>query len=226
MPISAFTLAAASSLLMNQAAVNTPEEVVHAAAILGINAETMASAGVYGSEVTTVLNRIRDSFADVDSYESAMMAASAAQNEIFGANAELRLNPDDAEAAAGLATATAALSTALSSAALTRSSLIDTVFQGVATHQHWAAVFEAPSILMAAPPEFRHAVLSDEQAAELAWAVRLSERFGDGPGDLPIEASALLTAANGNTNCQLARTWITTHTTSNQLAITQWVNTP
>lgn len=223
MPLSTLAAAFLCTLPLNQVSNNPPEQVVKAAAMLGIDAHTLACAGVHGGEVGHLLDRLDEHFDDYLSCMAAQEDAHAAQNEIFTANAALRLDPADTEAASRLTAAEAALDLAIQQSAARRDALILTLMSGLADAGHRSVVFGASPRLTDVPGEFRHAAGSDEEARVLAWAVRLRDRVGS--SDLPPEASAVLTAAEGMTIVQTARLWRTTQSTPNQLAIEQWVLT-
>lgn len=202
----------------------TPEEVVSAAAFLGIDARSMASAGIVGAEVATLLDRLELDYADYEAYLGDLGSVADAHDDLFGARAACRLDPADQAALTAFNHATSTLATAESDAASKRSALISAICDALATTQEIQDALIDPDLKAVTDPAYRHACDTAEEARRLSWALRLRDRLG-GSEDLPPQAAAEINAAESLVAVQTAIQAVTTHATPNQLAISQWIAT-
>lgn len=208
-----------------QPEVPAPTEVVFAAARLGLDARTLACAGIHGSEVVDLLDEFVqrwESYAQLVVYEAGWADA---QNDAFAANAALRLDAGDQQAALDLADALQRAGSARTSMESARTELIEDLVGSSTSSQAAQAVLLASPAACALPAAYRFAAAGDSEAACLGWALVMEAHAQDYDADIPVDARAELTAARSLAAVQVALQHESAQTQPNQLAIDQWMLT-
>lgn len=198
----------------------TTAEVLEAAMVLGMNAETLACADIHGSEVTTVLDRLAADFDAFQTYRASLTGASEAYNAMIQARAATRLDPTDTQLADAFATAITQFEGAQDSAEQLRQSLVRDLTESLADSGAAIAVIQC-SFSCSVPAAYRPAGLVGDEARVLGWALRL--RDCNPTGSMPGEATAAISAAESQTSVQLAMLRRNQHTLANQSTIDEWV---
>lgn len=202
----------------------SPEQVVLAAEHLGLSAESLAAAGIYGSEVGEVLDRLLEEYGSFQSYTGHLEDTEAAHRSVAELRAACRLDPTDEEAATDLASALSTAASAESQARSERGSLLEVLCEDLATGPCTLAIFVSEHAQRLCVPAYRHAIADAEDAAQLCWAVRMSGRFEGSPSDLPAGVDAIMSSAESNVSVQTAAVWMASNSVANQAAIDTWTN--
>lgn len=197
----------------------TTMEVLEAAALLGINAETLACADISGSEVTTLLDRLAGDFDAFQTYMASLREVSEAYTSMIQARSAARLDPTETQLAEALEAMTAQFGGAQASAEQLRQNLLLDLTESLADSEVAIAVIRCPSSC-AVPAAYRPAELAGDQARVLGWALRLLDC--NPTGSMPSEATAAITAAESQTSVQLAMLRRDLHTAANQVALDAW----
>lgn len=197
----------------------TTTEVLEAAMVLGMNAETLACADIHGSEVTTVLDRLAADFEAYQTYRTSLAAAAEAYDAMIRARAATRLDPSDTQLSDDFAAAVTQFEGAQDSTEQLRQSLLLDLTASLTGSELAIAVIRCP-FSCAMPAAYRPTGLVGEEARVLGWALRL--RDCNPTGSLPGEATAAISAAESQTSVQLAMLRRDQHTTANQSTIDGW----
>lgn len=197
----------------------TTAQVLEAATMLGMNAETLACADIHGSEVTTVLDRLAADFEAFQTYRASLTGASEAYDAMIRARAATRLDPADIQLSDDFAAAVTQFEGAQDSAEQLRQGLLLDLTASLTGSELAIAVIRCP-FSCAVPAAYRPAGLAGDEARVLGWALRL--RDCNPTGSMPGEATAAISAAESQTSVQLAMLRRDQHTTANQSTIDEW----
>lgn len=222
MPLT-LTLTLVGLCLSTTAAPSNSQDVTDAMLALGLSAESLACLDVTGDEPATVLDRLveeYDLYSQLLSYQASMLAQ---QRIVFDANATLRDMAQDESALLALSQGQTQLSTLSTLITQTRSVLIDTLLDGVADATLIDPVLDAQGYALRLPSAYRIAVDTDQEAKELAWALRMEDMADATDSDLPSSANTAIQAAEGQYPVQSALARVSSQQAANQAVIDQWV---
>ncbi len=223
------TITLLSAATYCHAATSTPpsnRDVAQAAAVLGFTPDALAVMDVYGGEVTTLLLRLTEHYADFQSLQGDSLQLSLAITNQRMAEATLRSDPDDEDAQALLNQAISTRAALVPSIDQARDSLVDTLLVDLAEAGLVAQVIGVEGDLLKLPPAYRLAVSTQDEAQTLAWALKLErtlERIDDPEAQMPQDATNAINAAESQYNVQLGITRTNTHAQDNRLRLEQWM---
>ncbi len=205
------------------AAPSDGREVADALSALGLTSESLACLDVTGEEPATVLDRLVEEYESYELLQSYQASMLAQQRVVFEANATLRDMAEDEAAQQVLFQAQSQLSTLSSSITQTRAALIDTLLDGLADETMISPVLDTEGYALRLPSAYRLAVDTDQEAQELAWALRMEEMADAAESDLPSAADTAIQAAEGQYAVQTALARVSSQQAANQTAIDQWI---
>lgn len=220
---SACALSATASLA--SAAPQNANEVVQAFNALGLNAESLASIDVIGTEPATALDRLVDEFASYELIESLQSQIFDHQRTIHTANSILRDHADDVEARQALEQAEVQVILLSNQAHDTRVALVGTILDGLADLSLIAPVVHVAGPTQQLPPAYRVAVDTADEAKLLVWALKMQTMAQSSEFDLSSEASQAIGQAHAQFEVQSAMIRVTTYETPIQLTINEWALT-
>ncbi len=199
-------------------------EVVQTLNALGLDAESLASIDVIGSEPSVVLDRLVEEYASYESYLALQENIAANQRIVHISNAALRDQSDDVEAQQALDEAEAQVVLLSNLARDTKTALVNTILDGLANTQLIAPVIHSLGSQQL-PPAYRVAVDTPDEAQLLAWALKMQAAAQANDTGITNEAQDAIGAAQAQYDVQSALGRVVTHEQPNQLTIDEWVLT-